>query len=535
MSDQQRCQGRTRAGRPCRALPVKGSDHCRQHGRSDDGDQVVIGDKVSQASELVEMAREDYRFAVATTGEPFAVAREGPYLARMLRGGSDSLRAELAAVYADRQGRAPSSAALADALLVLEGLAQREERWPLALRLARHENGVVVDLGDEAGRALVVRPGEWHLSDYSPTVFRRTEATGAWPAPESGGDLDKLLRPLLNVTDEAWPLLVAWLVAAFLPEIPHPILALTGEQGSAKSTATRRLVALTDPSPAPLRTVPRDVEQWVTAAAGSWVVALDNVSTIPAWLSDALCRAVTGDGFVKRRLYSDNALVVLSYRRVVILNGIDLGGLRGDLADRLLAVELERIRPEDRLDDADAQQAFEDAWPAAFGALLDLVSDVLGILPEIRVERPPRMADFARVVAAVDKLRGTTALDTYRALVTRVQADVVDADPVARAVRDLVDKRAEAWQGSAGELLTQITPERPPRGWPETPQGMAAALRRAAPPLRAAGVNVTYLGKGGGHAPSRGLDPREGPEPNVTNVTTSPRRPNPQVRRHGEW
>ena len=139
---------------------------------------------------------------------------------------------------------------------------------------------------------------------------------------------------------------MAWLVAALFPEIPHPILALVGEQGTAKSTAARLVVSLVDPSPAPLRTPPREMRSWAAAASASWVVALDNVSTIPDWFSDTLCKAVTGDGIVERALHTDDDINVLTFRRCVALTSIDAGRLAGDLAERLLTVELARIPSE---------------------------------------------------------------------------------------------------------------------------------------------------------------------------------------------
>ena len=50
--------------------------------------------------------------------------------------------------------------------------------------------------------------------------------------------------------------------------------------------------------------------------------------------------------------------------------------------------------------------------------------------------------------------------------------------------------RGGAWKGTAGELLDRITPERRPRGWPQTPHAMAGALKRLAPALRANGISV---------------------------------------------
>jgi hypothetical protein len=73
-----------------------------------------------------------------------------------------------------------------------------------------------------------VGPDGWQVLSRSPVLFRRTRAMTAMPAPERPGDLEPL-RGLLNVSDESWPLLVGWAVAALLPWIAHPVLLLTGE------------------------------------------------------------------------------------------------------------------------------------------------------------------------------------------------------------------------------------------------------------------------------------------------------------------
>jgi hypothetical protein len=453
----------------------------------------------STATELVGLATDRYELAISSTGEPFAVAREGhgPYLARMLRGGQASLRAELAAGYARKTGRVPASSALADALNVLEGIAMDRPPVPLALRVARHEAGLALDLGDPSGRVVVLAPDGWEVVERSPVLFRRTKLTGTLPEPQRGGRLEALRDlGLVNLSESTWPLAVGWLVAALVPDIAHPIPLLVGEQGTGKSTTARLLSRLVDPSPAELRSAPRDLEQWAVAAAGSWLVVLDNISAIPDWLSDALCRAVTGDGMVRRRLYENDDLSVLAFRRVVALTSIDPGALRGDLADRIVLFDLERFqhRGEELLLD----QAFHAAWPHLLGGLCDLACQVLAALPSVQVDRPPRLADFARIVAATDQVLGTSALETYRALSSRISADVVEADPVADAVRKLATT-AGTWQGSAGELLAKLTADlgeqRPPRGWPAAPRGMAAALTRAAPALRDVGVGVEQAGR----------------------------------------
>jgi hypothetical protein len=452
----------------------------------------------AQSTQLLALAEGAYDLGQTASGDLYAVPRpgHGPYVARLLRGRGGSLRAELARRYAHTHGRAPSQQALADAMLVLQGRCQIAPRAELALRVATHGPGVVLDLGDETGRAVVVAPGGWEVADRSPVLFRRTELTAALPEPEAGDGLE-LLRPLLNVDDTTWPLLVAWLLAALLqPGIPHPVVAPTGEQGSAKSLTTWLLARLLDPATPQLRQPPRDLETWTVAAAGSYLVALDNLTTIPDWLSDAICRAVTGDGLVKRALYTDDGLAVLAFRRCVLVNGIAFADLRGDLADRLLPVDCQRVEEHRRRDEAELVQFFEQAWPAMLGGLLDLAVQVLATLPTVHLKRRPRMADFARVVAATDQILETSALDTYLGLRRRAAEEQIEGDLVAAAAQRFALDRGD-WQGTAGELLAELTPERPSKGWPATPRGLTARLTRAAPALRTVGIDIEYLGRQG--------------------------------------
>lgn len=456
--------------------------------------------KRSQASELVDLALSSYRLGFSEDGGPFAVALDGPNIARPLRGGRDSFRAEIAARYRQAHGKVASSGALADAMNTLEGEAGDIPREPVALRIATYEDGIVLDLGDETGAAVVVNPRSWEVVERSPVLFHRTELTAVLPVPaETGGDHNRL-RELLNVSDETWPLLVGWLVVVLLPQVATPIMLLRGEQGSGKSTAARMLGSVIDPSPVALRTAPKDVESWATVAVGSWVVAIDNISSVQPWFSDVLCRAVTGDGVVKRRLYTDGEIHVISFRRAIILTSIDPGALKGDLSDRLLPIELHRM--EKRGYDAELAAAYEDAHPVILGGLLDLLVEVLAALPEIRLEDPPRMADAARIFAAVDEVIGVGALDAYLRTVGDVAAEVVEGDQIAQAVAALMEDRA-VWDDTATALLAAITPEHPSRSWPTNARSLSGRLRNSVPALRSLGIEIEFYQAG--HTRKRGI------------------------------
>ncbi|MCO6454709.1 MAG: hypothetical protein J5I93_05340 [Pirellulaceae bacterium] len=445
----------------------------------------------STADQLVELAKTLYTFGRSEKGEPFAVLRAGPNVAVLFKGSNNALRAQLASKFRAETGRTPGGSALADALNVLTGESLDAVAEPVHLRVARHGEAIVVDLGDTEGRAVIVRSSGWKVVDRSPVLFRRTALTSAILIPEGGGTLDEL-RGLLNVTAQTWPLVLGWLIAALIPDIPHPILLLSGLQGSGKSCAARILVRLIDASAAPLRSEPRKLDDWQVAAAGSWVVALDNISAIPTWLADALCRAATGDGLVKRALFTDDGLAVLAFKRAIILTSIDAGAIRGDLGERLLLADLDRIDETGRRTEQALESLFAKCMPRIFGAILDALAAVMATLPDVQLDRQPRMADFARVLAASDSAGVTCeALACYLAQSGRIATDVIDGDSFAQAIFEFV-RQEGTWKGTASELLKALLPENSnlPAGWPKS-NGVSGHLKRLKPALETNGIRVT--------------------------------------------
>ena len=272
---------------------------------------------------------------------------------------------------------------------------------------------------------------------------------------------------------------------------------LGGEAGTGKTTFARMLIGLFDPSSAPTRSQPDDVERWILAANGSWGVAIDNVSHIPEWWSDSLCKAVTDDGWVRRRLYTDGELSVISFRRVVILTSIDAGALKGDLGDRVLLCDLERIPDDQRRAETELTTLYKNGRALAFGAMLDLLAKVFAVLPTIDLPSGPRMFDFARVLAAMDKVLGTNALETYMGQRDRIAEEVVEADPVGNAIVQLIDK-VDPWSGTMGDLLAAIAPTAVPRDWPDSPRKLSGRVKRITPALRNLGIEIERDRKPGG-------------------------------------
>jgi hypothetical protein len=101
--------------------------------------------------------------------------------------------------------------------------------------------------------------------------FRRTRGMLSLPVPVAGGSVEAL-RSFLNVkTSAQFVLVVSCLLAYFRCRGPYPVIALSGEQGSAKSTFTTFLRALIDPNTSALRALPREDRDLFIAA---WQLAL---------------------------------------------------------------------------------------------------------------------------------------------------------------------------------------------------------------------------------------------------------------------
>jgi hypothetical protein len=131
------------------------------------------------------------------------------------------------------------------------------------------------------------------------------------------------------------------------------------------------------------------------AANNSHMLAFDNLSGLPAWLSDGLCRLASGGSFAVRQLYTDDEEVLFKAARPTLLNGIeDIIG-RSDLADRAILLTLGPIGEEQRRSETELWREFELARPAILGALLDAAAHGLRAVGSVHLGRLPRMADFA--------------------------------------------------------------------------------------------------------------------------------------------
>jgi hypothetical protein len=399
----------------------------------------------------------------------------------------------------------PSATALEDALTCLEGHALFDAgQHPTAVRLAQHDHAIYLDLADERWRAVRIDDRGWRVVESPPVRFLRPKGLLPLPEPTRGGTVGTL-RSFVNCTDEDWPLVAAWLLAALRPAGPYPLLVLHGEQGSAKSSTARALRALVDPNAALLRCEPKEPRDLMIAATNGWTVALDNLSHVPAWLSDALCRLSTGGGFSTRMLYTDSEEMIFDAMRPIIATGIEQICTRSDLLDRALLIECPRIDESRRMSESEVSSRFRVAAPSLLGAVLDAVSAAMARLPQVRLDRLPRMADFATWATAGELALGLgdgEFMASYAGNRDTAHQSALESSPIAKLLLDLMANRA-TWTGTATDLFSEVEyladdRTRKQHGWPKSERGLSGVLRRLAPNLRGVGIDAAFSREPGG-------------------------------------
>ena len=234
---------------------------------------------------------------------------------------------------------------------------------------------------------------------------------------------------------------------------------------------------------------PRNEQDLFIAARNAHVLAFDNLSAVPPWLSDALCRISTGGGFATRELYTNDEECVINVARPIVMNGIDEIVSRGDLADRAIFLSLAAIKGADKRPESELLADLEAAHPRILGALLDLLAEGLRRLPETRLDAHTRMADFDKWSVSC---LGASFMTAYLGNRADAVESVIDASPVASAVRDLMRSRP-TWEGTATELLAELggiagDSATKAKGWPANPRALGARLNRFNSALRPAGI-----------------------------------------------
>jgi hypothetical protein len=358
------------------------------------------------------------------------------------------------------------SETLVSVLNVLKAKAEFENNTRnLYLRVAGSDNEsfmIYYDLTNSKWEVVKITSHGWSI-EKSPILFRRysNQLMQPYPLMQYPSDISDQFLQLLNVKNEDNKLLLkCYIISLFIPEIPKPILMLHGEQGSAKSTLLELIKMLVDPSIIRTLSFSRNNDELVQKLSHNYISYFDNVSDIRNWISDQLCRAVTGSGISKRELYTDDDDIIYNFRRCIGFNGINLAATKADLLDRGLIIQLERIPEEQRRTIEDIWKEFEKIRPLLLGYIFDILVNVMKKKSEggIKMKSHPRMADFAEVAEITSRNMGNIEnkfLEAYHRNIGLQTEQALESSPVAATIIEFMNSRTE-WTGTTTELLNEL-------------------------------------------------------------------------------
>jgi len=485
---------------------------------SQDDEIIESNEQVESSVEVLLRLASTARFSRSSDGRLHAQVKVGDrYEIYGIR--SPGFRDWLTDRYFTDRRQPPSLFAIHRVVGVLEARARFDGGTPSVFIRVGHDRlgndpAYYLDLGDPSGRAIRIRPDGWFAVDRPDVHFRRPEGHLALPMPSHGGAIG-LLKSYVNLTDADFRLMVAWLTAALRPVGPYPILVLYGEHGSAKSTLAKILRLLIDPQACPNLSEPKSTRDLMVTAVNGWLLDYDNISAIPDWLSDALCRLVYGGGFASRALFSNDERSVIYAQRPVILNGIEEFVRRGDLIDRSVVLHLPSIAAARLRDEHEFWSSFEADYPRILGGVLDAVVGGLRELPSVCLPELPRMADYAKWGEAVGRGLGWspgTFLSTYSANRQEATVPALEDSAVGTALLAIAGALDE-WSGSPARLYQKLTTYVDSREaeavrfesaavtrrvraaaarWPKDVRQFSKELRRVVPQLRMNGLSIEF-------------------------------------------
>lgn len=400
-------------------------------------------------------------------------------------------------------GKLPSAKAIEEMKAYCVGMALASQRiMPAHVRVAGDIATMWYDLGDDGREVVKWQGGAWAVVRQSAEVPRFYRPAGMLPQvqPGVGGNLVELLGRHVRAKGDDIYLIAAWLVGAFKPGGPYPILIINGEQGSAKSTTTRLLRRIVDPHARDMREPPSGNRDLVAAVKNAYVLAIDNVSSIQNSLSDSLCRISTGTGALGgRALYTDSDEAAFTACRPIVLNGIPAFAEREDLVSRSINVELPSIGAAHRMDDDTFWAAFEADLPAILASVFDCVGKAQKGFAGVKLNEAPRMANFARwAYAGLGQEAGDKFLSAYSCNKQEAAAHTVEHNEVAQALVALMQDK-EVWYGSWSKLLADLQPVAiVTKYWPANSLQLRNRVIRLSEDLRRCGLEWRSNGREGG-------------------------------------
>ena len=448
------------------SLETSGSDSNNKKPNEDDDTNNIFK---SAADNLVELVLENSTLFKDEFEIPHALIRINNHFEVLSIEGS-KFESYVSKLYYDKCDKKIANAeSINNAIRTIKGKAIFEgQTISLHLKVAWaneiNKDEIYYDLSDEKRRCIKITKGiGWKIiNNQIEVLFKRYGHQAPQVEPSHDYDskiFDKFIDSL-NIKNEKHKLLVKiWIISLLIPGISHPILLPYGEKGSAKSTLQKKIKTLIDPSPLDLFSIYNDKTQFIQQLAHNYLCFYDNVKREPGWLSDEVCRAVSGGAFSKRKNYTDDDDIPYKYKKILSFSGINIIFSEPDALDRSIKIELERIKDEENIPDTKIEEELKQQIPALLGYIFDVVAKALEIKHSVKLKRVPRMADFAEWGEAIARALGYKPLefmDAYFENIGEQNIEIIEAIPFADAISKFLDYEVTSWISSPQTFIKSL-------------------------------------------------------------------------------
>ena len=490
------------AGKPAAAvIPTHSPTQPRQQARADAELAARLNELTRQMTAAAPRADDDFDalMALARQGKLLRDERDRGHLAwdnaearLVLAIRSEEFASFLTQQFYQDHQRQPKPRSLAAAISVLDGQAKfLPDTTFLHLRRGADGSAIWLDLAQSEGEAVRIDEKGWETVAHPPVYFLRSRLQNPLPAPEVFHD-PRVLQALFGIENkDEFMLILAWLLTAYIPRMPAPILALVGPQGSGKTTLARILRNLIDPHQAELLSMPNE-RDLALALEHQAVLVLDNLGQLSAQQSNRLCRAVTGFGYLKTRGHHAGEAEVIGTRRPIIITGLDLPSHAPDWLDRTVAIRLETRPPEMCAQEMRIMNKFRADQGKMLGLVLELLSRSLTAHRKLpQMYNFPRMADYAAIGMALMTVFHQPPEQFLRILAAnagQLNHELLNQDPTALALQAFMSDKSE-WSGSIADLAQQLTE---PRGGKFYPVPLGKKIRILQPSLLQFGLALSF-------------------------------------------
>lgn len=344
--------------------------------------------------------------------------------------------------------------------LAVKAQIEGEEITP-AYRCAYHEGKIFYYLADREQTVICIDENGYRVIAESPVPFIKKQNMSEQVLPKKAKDTLKKMGMKYWQFATADDRILHWilLISRFIAEGSQPLIYYFGDRGSAKSTSMKLDKMIIDPSEIDVKALPKNISDVVAAVSNQYMVCFDNVSRISEELSDIFCIVATHGYYSKKKLYSNNEEYAIKLNARVSFSGITNLSSKPDLIDRMVCLKLNRIDSSKRRTEEEILKEFQTDLPYILDRIFRILSKAIPIYRELKLERLPRMADFAKwgyAIAEALGYGGDRFMKIYEKNQNELLENMVSEDAVITVLIEMLKKR-HYFKGKVTELLSTLT------------------------------------------------------------------------------